>query len=67
MGQIDYRNLARYKGETLLAKEILKICGYSPKTGINDTYLAQNKIIVPVLGTYPTRWFVKEYWGIFGL
>jgi len=64
---IDYCKLARYKGKTLLAKEILEICGYSPKTGINDTFLAQNKIIKRIQGTYPARWVVSQDWGIFGL
>ncbi|GAI60215.1 unnamed protein product [marine sediment metagenome] len=64
---IDYRKLAAYKGQTLLAKEILEICGYSPNTGINDTFLAQNKIITPILGTYPTQWFVSQDWGFYGL
>jgi len=30
---IDWRPLAKYVGQTLTAKEILEICGYSPKGG----------------------------------
>jgi hypothetical protein len=37
--------LAKYIGQTLTAKEILEICGYSPKTGIRDTALFKNGII----------------------
>ena len=64
---IDYRKLARYKGQTLTAKEILKICGYSSRTSINDTYLAHNNIITPIRGTFPTRWVISEQWHLFGL
>lgn len=58
---IDYRKLAEYKGQSLTAKEILKICGYSPKTGIHDCMLVRKKIITPVFGTYPRRWLVSEH------
>ena len=66
MKKIDYRKLIKYKGQLLFAEEILKICDYSPKTGINDTFLAQVGIIKQILGTHPRQWLVSQRWGVFG-
>ena len=67
---IDWRPLAKYIGQTLTAKEILEICGYSPKTGIRDTALFTYGIIreYHIGATYPNlflvtpniRWYVRE-------
>ena len=66
---IDWRPLAKYVGQTLTAREILEICGYSPRTGIYDTALWTNGIIKEYhrgaihpnlyLVTQNIRWYVR--------
>ncbi len=66
---IDWRPLAQYVGQTLTAREILELCGYSPKTGIYDTALWTNGIIreYHMGATHPNlylvtpkiRWYVR--------
>ena len=57
---IDWRPLAKYVGQTLTAREILEICGYSPRTGIYDTALHTQGIIKEyhIGATHPNLYLV---------
>jgi len=51
---INLGNLGRHRGEQFTAKQILHICGYSPKTAFKDT---QAWLLVEELP--PARWSGK--------
>jgi len=55
--RINLSNLVKYKGQKLTAKELLRICGYSPKTALSDTRVQE--LVEYVKKSEPPVYLVK--------